>query len=131
MVLTATSSATPVLRREWLRPGTHITAMGSSTPASSELDGPTMAAGRLFVDRAQSTRNESGEFLNACKQGYLSADTELNELGAVLEGQATGRVNDEEITIFKSLGLAFEDVLTAAALLSLQATQGNGRVVEL
>ena len=81
MVLTATSSATPVLQREWLRPGTHITAMGSSTPASSELDGPTMSAGRLFVDRAQSTRNESGEFLNACKQGYLSADTELNELG--------------------------------------------------
>ncbi|ASC90580.1 ornithine cyclodeaminase family protein [Alcaligenes faecalis] len=131
MVLTATSSATPVLQREWLRPGTHITAMGSSTPASSELDGPTMTAGRLFVDRAQSTRNESGEFLNACKQGYLSADTELNELGAVLEGQAAGRINNEEITIFKSLGLAFEDVLTAAALLSRHAAQGNGRVVEL
>lgn len=90
-----------------------------------------MMAGRLFVDRAQSTRSESGEFLNACKQGYLSADTELNELGAVLEGQAAGRNDNQEITIFKSLGLAFEDVLTAAALLSRHAAQGNGRVVEL
>ena len=73
------------------------------------------------------TSNSSGTRLEL----YLSADTELNELGAVLEGQAAGRINNEEITIFKSLGLAFEDVLTAAALLSRHAAQGNGRVVEL
>lgn len=131
LVLTATSSATPVLQRDWLRPGTHVTAMGSSTPASRELDGPTMAAGRLFVDRVQSTRTESGEFLDACREGWLSADTPLTELGAILEGQAPGRLDREEITIFKSLGLAFEDVLTAAALLSRHAREGHGRLVEL
>lgn len=131
LVLTATSSATPVLQRDWLRPGTHVTAMGSSTPASRELDGPTMAAGRLFVDRAQSTRTESGEFLGACREGWLSADTPLTELGAILEGQAPGRLDREEITIFKSLGLAFEDVLTAAALLSRHVREGHGRLVEL
>lgn len=131
LVLTATSSATPVLQRDWLRPGTHVTAMGSSTPASRELDGPTMAAGRLFVDRVQSTRTESGEFLDACREGWLSADTPLTELGAILEGQAPGRLDREEITIFKSLGLAFEDVLTAAALLSRHVREGHGRLVEL
>ncbi len=131
LVLTATSSATPVLQRDWLRPGTHVTAMGSSTPASRELDGPTMAAGRLFVDRAQSTRTESGEFLDACREGWLSADTPLTELGAILEGQVPGRLDREEITIFKSLGLAFEDVLTAAALLSRHVREGHGRLVEL
>ncbi|WP_341668230.1 ornithine cyclodeaminase family protein [Alcaligenes sp. SDU_A2] len=131
LIVTATSSATPVLQHDWLRPGTHVTAMGSSTPASRELDGPTMAVGRLFVDRAQSTRSESGEFLDACREGWLSTDAELTELGAVVLGQSPGRLDSEEITIFKSLGLAFEDVLTAAALLNRHVREGHGRLVEL
>src|SRR5690606_5165771 len=80
LVVTATNSAQPVLRKEWIQPGTHITAMGSSTPAYCEIDGPTMAAATLFVDRAASTRKESGEYLNAVRDGYLTHDSPLIEL---------------------------------------------------
>lgn len=116
IVVTATNSAQPVLRKAWIQPGTHITAMGSSTPAYCEIDGPTMAASTLFVDRAASTRKESGEYLNAVRDGYLKAGSPLIELAELVTGKAKGRQSREEITLFKSLGLAFEDVLVAAEL---------------
>lgn len=116
IVVTATNSAVPVLRKEWIQPGTHITAMGSSTPAYCEIDGPTMAAATLFVDRAASTRKESGEYLNALRDGYLTQETPLVELSELVTEPGKGRNAPEQITLFKSLGLAFEDVLVAAEL---------------
>jgi len=116
IVVTATNSAQPVLRKEWIQPGTHITAMGSSTPAYCEIDGPTMAAVTLFVDRAASTRKESGEYLNAVRDGYLSESSPLVELSELVTQPEKGRRSQDEITLFKSLGLAFEDVLVAAEL---------------
>lgn len=116
IVVTATNSAEPVLRKEWIQPGTHITAMGSSTPAYCEIDGPTMAAATLFVDRAASTRKESGEYLNAVRDGYLTEETPLVELSELVTQPEMGRASPGEITLFKSLGLAFEDVLVAAEL---------------
>lgn len=116
IVLTATNSAQPVLERSWVRAGTHIIAMGSSTPSYCEIDAATMADASLFVDLANSTRNESGEYLNALRQGRIDADTPLTELGAVVSGAASGRQSAEEITLFKSLGLALEDVVMAAAM---------------
>jgi ornithine cyclodeaminase/alanine dehydrogenase-like protein (mu-crystallin family) len=131
MVLTATNSAIPVLRHSWLRAGTHVIAMGSSTPASCEVDADTMAQARLFVDLAASTRNESGEYLNALKQGRIGADTPLTELGEVLTGAEPGRRSADEITLFKSLGLALEDVVVAAALRRRYDEDGKGVCVEL
>ncbi len=116
IVVTATNSATPVLQREWITPGTHVTAMGSSTPAYCEIDGPTMAAATLFVDRAASTRSESGEYRNALRDGFLTEDTPLTELSELVTQPNKGRRSAEQITLFKSLGLAFEDVLVAAEL---------------
>ncbi|MEB2398154.1 MAG: ornithine cyclodeaminase family protein [Alcaligenaceae bacterium] len=131
LVLTATNSAAPVLQRSWIRAGTHIVAMGSSTPSHYEIDADTMADARLFVDRAESTRNESGEYLGALRAGRIDAGKPLTELGAVLKGTEPGRRDAAEITLFKSLGLALEDVVVAAALRRLFDESGQGVCVEL
>jgi ornithine cyclodeaminase/alanine dehydrogenase-like protein (mu-crystallin family) len=116
IVVTATNSAVPVLRNEWIKPGTHITAMGASTPSYCEIDGATMAAATLFVDLAASTKRESGEYLNAMRDGYLNKDSPLTELSEVIVHPEKGRTSKDQVTLFKSLGLAFEDVIVAAEL---------------
>lgn len=130
IVVTATNSAEPVLRREWLAPGTHVNAVGSSVPSARELDTATMAQARLFVDRRESALNESGDYLFAAREGAISPDHIVAELGELLIGVAAGRRDADELTVFKSLGLAVQD-LAAAALVYAQANkQGRGSRVE-
>lgn len=131
IVVTATNSAEPVLRRDWIQPGTHITAMGSSTPAYCEIDGPTMAAAALFVDRAASTRKESGEYLNALRDGFLNENSPLVELSEIIERPEKGRNSKDQITLFKSLGLAFEDVIVAAELHRRHLSGQKGTSIQL
>lgn len=117
IVVTATNSREPILRREWLSPGVHINAVGSSIAAARELDGATVAAASLFVDRRESTINESGDYLFAVVEGSIAGPDHIKaELGEILTGQAAGRKSDDEITLFKSLGLAVEDLASAAFL---------------
>lgn len=116
IVVTATSSREPVLERAWLKPGVHINAVGSSIAAARELDGETMAAVALFVDRRESTLHESGDFLFAGREGFIKDGHIRAELGELLTGAAKGRKSEEEITLFKSLGLAVEDLASAAFL---------------
>jgi ornithine cyclodeaminase/alanine dehydrogenase-like protein (mu-crystallin family) len=131
IIVTATSSREPVLRREWLAPGVHINAVGSSIAAARELDGATVAAASLFVDRRESTLNESGDYLFAVVEGSIAGPDHIKaELGEILTGAAEGRISADEITLFKSLGLAVED-LAAAAFLFEQATRlGRGTRVD-
>jgi ornithine cyclodeaminase len=131
VIVTATSSKEPVLRREWIAAGTHINAVGSSTPAGRELDSATMAAGSLFVDRRESTINESGDYLFALKDGAISAEHIRGELGELLTGGTTGRTSHDEITIFKSLGLAIEDLAAAAFIYEKVKRDGGGTFVVL
>ncbi len=117
IVVTATSSRVPILRREWLSPGVHINAVGSSIAAARELDGATVAAASLFVDRRESTVNEAGDYLFAVAEGSISGPEHIKaELGELLTGEREGRKSDDEITLFKSLGLAVEDLASAAFL---------------
>ncbi len=114
IVVLATNSREPVIRREWLKPGVHINAVGSSVAHTREVDAATMAAASLFVDRRESTVNESGDYLLALKEG---ADVKIKaELGEILIGTAKGRTSADEITLFKSLGLAIEDLASAQLL---------------
>lgn len=132
IVVTATSSREPVLRREWLSPGVHINAVGSSIAAARELDGETVAAASLFVDRRESTVNESGDYLFALREGAIAGPDHIRaELGDLLTGQATGRKSPEEITLFKSLGLAIEDLASVAFLWEKARAAGRGTWVEL
>ena len=127
IVVTATNSKEPVLRREWLSPGVHINAVGSSIAAARELDGATVAAASLFVDRRESTLNESGDYLFAVVEGAITGPDHIKaEIGEILIGTAEGRKSDDEITLFKSLGLAVEDLASAAFLYEKARQTGRG-----
>jgi ornithine cyclodeaminase len=132
IVVTATSAREPVARREWLRPGVHINAVGSSIATARELDGATVAAASLFVDRRESTVNESGDYLFALREGAIAGPEHIRaELGEILTGSARGRTRPDEITLFKSLGLAVEDLAAAAFLYDKAVREGRGTWVEL
>lgn len=130
IVVTATSSAEPVLRREWLAAGTHINAIGACLPRHRELDAQTVAAAGFFADSRESVRGESGDFLLALAEGAIGPDHVRAELGEILVGSAPGRAGGQEITVFESLGVAVED-LAAAALAYRKATEsGTGAWLE-
>jgi ornithine cyclodeaminase/alanine dehydrogenase-like protein (mu-crystallin family) len=124
IVVTATSSPTPVLRREWLSPGTHVNAVGACVPRDREIDTATMAVAALFADSRESVRNEAGDYLLAEKEGV--ANPVRAELGELLTGAAPGRLHDDELTVFESLGLAAEDLAAAAHLYQKAKRQGAG-----
>lgn len=131
IVVTATNSKVPILRREWLSPGVHINAVGSSIAAARELDGATVAAASLFVDRRESTLNEAGDYLFAVVEGSISGPEHIRaELGEILTGAAPGRTSPDELTLFKSLGLAIEDLASAAFLYEKARAEGRGAWVE-
>ena len=120
IVVTATSSAQAVLRREWLAAGSHVNAVGACLPHAREIDTATMAEAAVFADSRESVRSESGDYLLAAQEG---ADNPVRaELGELLTGTASGRADDDEITVFESLGLAAED-LAAASYLYREATR--------
>ena len=126
VVCTCTSAHEPILRREWLAPGTHVNAVGASLPSVRELDAETVVASRLFVDRRESTLNESGDLLLAgLGEEHISA-----ELGEVLIGSHPGRTDADELTVFKSLGLAVEDLAAAELIVRKAREQGAGTEVE-
>lgn len=130
VIVTATSSLEPVIKREWISAGAHINAIGTHSPSSREIDGATMAAARVFVDRRESALNESGDYLLAAKEGLVTPDSIIGEIGELLVGTKTGRTSATEITLFKSLGLAIEDVACAEYLYRKAQAQSAGTWVD-
>ena len=130
IVVTATNSAEPVLRREWLAPGAHINAVGACVPQTRELDTATMAAAALFADSRESVLAESGDFRLAAADGAIGPDHIRAEIGEVLTGRAPGRADDDEVTVFESLGLAVEDLAAAALAYRKAAGLATGAWVE-
>lgn len=126
LIVTVTNSHEPVIDRQWISPGAHINAIGTYSAAAREIDGSTMAAARLYVDRREAALNESGDFVLAIKEGLISADSIIAEIGEVLIGTKRGRESTEEITLFKSLGLAVEDLACAEYLFSKAQEQKAG-----
>ena len=131
VVCTVTASAEPVVRREWLKDGAHVNAVGSSIPTARELDTATVAAASLYVDRRESTLNEAGDFLFPQREGAIGPEHIRAELGELILGTAEGRTSDDEITVFKSLGLAVEDLAAAEHVLVRAEAEGAGTAVEL
>jgi ornithine cyclodeaminase len=123
IVVTATSSASPVLEPGWLSPGTHINAVGACLPHTRELDTQTVAQAALFADSRESVLAESGDYLLAAADGAVGPGHIRAEIGDLLAGLAPGqgRRDESEITIFESLGLAVEDL--AAATVAYQAAR--------
>jgi thiomorpholine-carboxylate dehydrogenase len=119
VVVTVTTSRMPVLRGEWLEPGVHINAVGAARPDWRELDDEVLRRARVYVDSREAALAESGD--------VIAADRIEGELGEVVAGTTPGRTSDEQITLFKSLGLAVEDVATAELLCRKAGLLGNGR----
>ena len=126
LVCTVTASREPVLAGEWLSPGVHVNAVGASAAASRELDSAAVARSRLFVDRRESTINESGDFLFPLREGVIAEDHIQGEIGDLLLGRLPGRRSASEITLFKSLGLAVEDLAAAHHVYRQAVAQGRG-----
>ena len=130
VVCTTTSSSEPIVERHWLASGAHINAVGSSIPTARELDTQTVASSSLFVDRRESTLNESGDYLIAHAEGAIGADHIKAELGEVLVGMHPGREDEDELTLFKSLGIAVEDLAAAELVVRRAREQGVGSEVD-
>jgi ornithine cyclodeaminase/alanine dehydrogenase-like protein (mu-crystallin family) len=128
IVVTATNSPQPVLRREWLAAGTHVNAVGACVPRDREIDTATMAEAALFADSRESVQNESGDYLLAAKEGAVNPVRA--ELGELLIGAAKGRAGDDEITLFESLGVAAEDLAAAGYLYEKAASLGAGTAAD-
>jgi ornithine cyclodeaminase/alanine dehydrogenase-like protein (mu-crystallin family) len=126
VVCTCTSAREPILRREWLAPGAHVNAVGSSVPSARELDADTVAAATLVVDRRESALNEAGDLLLA---GF-GEERIAAELGEVLGGTHPGRTDAAELTVFKSLGLGVEDLAAAELVVRKAREQGVGTEVD-
>lgn len=124
MIVTVTTTREPVVNREWISTGAHLNAVGTFSFNAREIDTATMKAASLFVDRRESAFNEAGDYLMAAKEGAIGPDHIRAELAEVVVGKHPGRTSPEEITVFKSLGLAMED-LAAAAYCFRKARQEN------
>jgi ornithine cyclodeaminase len=131
IVCTVTASREPVLRGEWLRPGTHVNAVGASLATARELDNEAVRRARVFVDRRESALNEAGDLLIPIREGAISPEHIVAEIGDLVSGRDPGRRNDDEITLFKSLGIAVEDLASAQFLYERATRDRAGAWVEL
>jgi ornithine cyclodeaminase/alanine dehydrogenase-like protein (mu-crystallin family) len=131
LICTTTAAREPVLEGAWIAPGAHINAVGACFAATRELDTPAVARSRLIVDRKESAINESGDYLFAKKDGAIGEDHILGELGDVLLGRFTGRRADDDVTLFKSLGIAVEDLAAAHYVYTQAVARGGGVSVPL
>ena len=126
LICTTTSSTEPVLSGAWISPGAHINAVGSSVSSARELDTAAVARSRLFVDRRESAFNEAGDFLIPKKEGAFGDEHIAGELGELLLGSVAGRRAPEEVTLFKSLGLAIEDLAAVQHIYDQARARGIG-----
>jgi ornithine cyclodeaminase len=126
LICTVTASTQPILLGEWIARGAHVNAVGACTPNARELDAGAVARSRLFTDRRESLLAEAGDFLLARGEGAVMDSHLLGELGEVLEGKIPGRRADGEITLFKSLGIAVEDLAAGRHVLEKAVAAGRG-----
>ena len=124
IIITATTSSKPVFDGHGLKAGTHITGVGSYTPQMREVDETTVQRARIVVDSREACLAEAGDLI-------IPKATVDAELGEIINGIKPGRHSDEEITFFKTVGVAVEDAAAAAAILSEAETNGLGKVIEL
>ncbi|HEV3145543.1 MAG TPA: ornithine cyclodeaminase family protein [Gemmataceae bacterium] len=131
IVVTATSSREPILFGDWLGQGTHLNIIGSNFLGKAEVDMQTVRrCKKIVVDSKDQARLEAGDLRPAVEEGVLHW-AEVQELGQVVAGRFRGREHPEDITMFKSLGVAIEDVATAATVYAKAKEMGIGRILEI
>ncbi|MDX1492600.1 MAG: ornithine cyclodeaminase family protein [Longimicrobiales bacterium] len=131
IVIAATSSATPVFDGSGIQEGTHVTGVGSYTTAMREVDTELVLRARVVVDQREAVLEEAGDIAGPIADGVVDASVMEAEIGDIVLGTAPGRTDPREITFFKSVGNAVQDVAVAARVLEVAERQGLGTVVEL
>ncbi len=131
IICTVTTAQEPILCGEWLAPGAHINAVGAFTPATRELDTAAVAKARLYVNRREAALHEAGEFLIPKQEGAFGDEHILGELGELLAGRVPGRTSPQDITLFKSLGIAIEDLAAAHYVWRKAQAQNAGTWIEI
>lgn len=130
IVITVTPAREPFIKKEWVRPGTHFSCIGSDMSGKEELEGEILKGARIFVDdRAHCIAD--GEIEIPIKKQIISEEDIAGEIGDLILSKAEGRQNDQEITIFDATGMALMDIAAAGAALRLAEAKGLGRTVEL
>jgi ornithine cyclodeaminase len=131
IVCTATTSATPVFNDADVKPGTHINGVGSFTPAMQEVPAATVARALLVVDQVEPALEEAGDLIIPLRDGVISRDHIGRELGQLVGGEAEGRTSTEQITLFKSVGNAVQDMAVARFAFLEAQRAGAGQAVDL
>jgi len=130
IICTTTAATQPLLSRSDVSAGAHINAVGSSFPTAREISGDLVGASRIVVDALSSARQESGDLLMAVREGFLDLDRVDTEIGQVLAGRSPGRHSSSDITLFVSLGLAVQDVMTGLVVHERAQAEGVGTQVD-
>jgi ornithine cyclodeaminase/alanine dehydrogenase-like protein (mu-crystallin family) len=131
LVVSVTASKEPVFDGNWLEPGTHVSGVGSNSPGKCELDLATFQRSRIVVDFKDQVLQEAGDYKAALKTGALDEPPIYAELGDIVSGKKPGRLNDGEITLFKSVGMAIEDIATASFAYQRALEAGVGMRLDL
>jgi ornithine cyclodeaminase len=131
VIVLATSARTPAVFSEWIADGAHICAVGACRPDQREMDGALVARARLVVDSRESALAEAGDLVLAIEERLVGAEHIVGELGEVAAGAVEGRRRDSEVTLFKSLGMAVEDVAAAHLAFARATARGLGRTVDV
>ncbi len=131
LICTTTTATDPVVSGDWVSPGAHINAVGAYTPATRELDSALVVRSRLYADRRESLLNEAGEFLIPKGEGLIGDDHIVAEIGEVLTGKAAARTSPDQVTLFKSLGIAIEDLAAAHHVYVKAKESGAGTWIEI
>ncbi|MDE2731781.1 MAG: hypothetical protein OXI38_10350 [Bacteroidota bacterium] len=131
VICTATTSLTPVFASEHVRPGCHINGIGSYRPDMSEIPPDTVAQAKVVVDQREACLAEAGDLLLPIASGQIAPNHIYAELGAIASGQVKGRTDPSEITFFKSVGNAVQDLVVASRLTALAKAYDLGVEVEL
>jgi alanine dehydrogenase len=131
IIVTASAARQPVLKGEWLKPGVHINAVGSGIPDLRELDDRVLQLSKIVADDIDAAVKETGDFITPTREGKFKREQIYAGLGEVVTGRKEGRTSREEITLFKSVGLALEDAATAKLVYELALSRKVGKEVLL
>lgn len=131
LICTTSRAPEPVLFNEWISDGAHINLVGSSVPTDAEVDAALVRRARYFVDLRASTVNEGGEYLRAIRDGAITPEHILGEIGEVAANRVTGRTGAGEVTVYKSLGIAAQDIAAAHYVTARARERGIGQRVEI
>jgi alanine dehydrogenase len=131
VIVLVTSSPEPVIDNGWVKPGAHVISVGACRPNQREIDPALTARAKFFVDSRDAALVESGDLVMGIQEGRFGPDHVAGELGQLVAGTVDGRTSDTQVTIFKSLGMAVEDVMAADLAYRRAVEKGLGKEMEL